>query len=262
MQNLPVSLTRFLLATLLLASGGCAWMRPAPTPILPPDELYSQGESELERRRYIEAREAFRKIVERHPNTSWAPRARFLIGEAFYREGEFDKAVKEFDTFLSFYPRHQIADLVQYRLAMSYYDQLKPVEQDQGLTVKANEQFKKLVKEYPDSRYATDALAKIDICRGHLAQKEVWVATYYFAQGNPSAARQRLEFVIKEYPRTLVIPEALYTLAEVNFVEGKNQEAMDLLRQLANDYGFSEWGKRAVQRLRRAMTDGLDRAQR
>jgi outer membrane protein assembly factor BamD len=262
MQNLPVSLTRFLLAALLLASGGCAWMRPAPTPILPPDELYSQGESELERRRYIEAREAFRKIVERHPNTSWAPRARFLIGEAFYREGEFDKAVKEFDTFLSFYPRHQIADLVQYRLAMSYYDQLKPVEQDQGLTVKANEQFKKLVKEYPDSRYATDALAKIDICRGHLAQKEVWVATYYFAQGNPSAARQRLEFVIKEYPRTLVIPEALYTLAEVNFVEGKNQEAMDLLRQLANDYGFSEWGKRAVQRLRRAMTDGLDRAQR
>src|SRR5882724_12406011 len=82
MQKLPVSLTRFLLAALLLASGGCAWLRPAPTPILPPDELYSQGESELERRRYIEAREAFRKIVERHPNTSWAPRARFLIGEA------------------------------------------------------------------------------------------------------------------------------------------------------------------------------------
>jgi outer membrane protein assembly factor BamD len=262
MQKLPVSLGRFLLAAALLASGGCAWLRPAPTPILPPDELYSQGESELERRRYIEAREAFRKIVERHPNTSWAPRARFLIGEAFYREAEFDKAVKEFETFLSFYPRHQIADLVQYRLAMSYYDQLKPVEQDQGLTVKATEQFKKLVKEYPDSRYATDALAKIDICRGRLAQKEVWVATYYFAQGNPSAARQRLEFVIKEYPRTLVIPEALYTLAEVNFAEGKNQEGMDLLRQLANDYGFSEWGRRAVQRLRRAMTDGLDRAQR
>jgi hypothetical protein len=59
-----------------------------------------------------------------------------------------------------------------------------------------------------------------------------------------------------------VIPEALYTLADVNFAEGKNQEGMDLLRQLANDYGYSEWGKRAVQRLRRAMTDGLDRAQR
>jgi len=250
MSMLHASLTRLLLAGLLLATGGCAWLRPAPVPILPPDELYSQGEQDLERRRYLEAREAFRKIVERHPNTSWAPRARFLIGEAFYREAEFDKAVREFETFLSFYPRHQIADLVQYRLAMSYYDQLKPVEQDQGLTVKAMEQFRKLVKEYPDSRYATDALAKIDICRGRLAQKEVWVAGYYFSQGNPSAARQRLEFVLKEYPRTLVIPETLFTLAEVYFAEGKNREAVELLRQLANDYGFTEWGKRAVQRLR------------
>jgi outer membrane protein assembly factor BamD len=250
MSMLHVPLTRLFLAGLLLGAGGCAWLRPAPVPILPPDELYSQGEQDLERRRYLEAREAFRKIVERHPNTSWAPRARFLIGEAFYREAEFDKAVREFETFLSFYPRHQIADLVQYRLAMSYYDQLKPVEQDQGLTVKAIEQFRKLVKEYPDSRYATDALAKIDICRGRLAQKEVWVAGYYFSQGNPSAARQRLEFVLKEYPRTLVIPETLFTLAEVNFAEGKNREAVTLLRQLANDYAFTEWGRRAVQRLR------------
>jgi outer membrane protein assembly factor BamD len=253
---------RFLLAGLLLAAAGCAWLRPAPVPILPPDELYTQGEQQLERRNYFDAREAFRKIVERHPNSAWAPRARFLVGEAFYREAEFDKAVKEFETFLSFYPRHQIADLVQYRLAMSYYDQLKPIEQDQGLTAKALEQFKKLVKHYPDSRYATDALAKIDICRGKLAQKELWVATYYFNQGNPSAARQRLEFVLKEYPRTLIVPEALYTLAEVYFVEGRNREAIELLRQLTDDYGFSEWGKRAAQRLRRARPEGPERAQR
>jgi outer membrane protein assembly factor BamD len=250
MRNPLAALTHVFLAGLLLASGGCAWLRPAPVPILPPDELYSQGEAELQQRRYLEARDSFRKIVERHPNSSWAPRARFLIGEAWYREAEFDKAVKEFETFLAFYPRHHIADLVQYRLAMSYYDQLKPVEQDQGLTVKAMDQFRKLVKDYPDSRYATDGLAKIDICRGRLAQKEVWVATYYFGQGNPGAARQRLELVLKEYPRTLVIPETLYTLAEVNFAEGKNREAVDLLRQLATDYSYTEWGKRAVQRLR------------
>jgi len=151
---------------------------------------------------------------------------------------------------VSFFPRHQIADLVQYRLAMSYYDQMKPVEQDQGLTQRALDQFRKLVKEYPESRYATEALAKIDICRGRLAQKEVWVANYYFTQGNPSAARQRLELVLKRYARTLVIPETLYLLAEVNFYEGKNPEAVDLLRQLSSEYGYTEWGRRAVQRLR------------
>ena len=241
---------RILLAAVLLLAGGCGWLRPAPTPILPPDELYSIGESDLAQKRYDQARENFKKIIERHPNSSYAARARFLTGEAYYREAEFDKAIKEFEAFLAFFPRHQIADLVQYRLAMSYYDQLKPVEQDQGLTQKALDQFRKLVKEYPESRYATEALAKIDICRGRLAQKEVWVASYYFTQGNPSSARQRLELVLKEYPRTLVVPEALFMLADVNLHEGKNAEAVQLLRRLSEEYGHTEFGRRAVQRLR------------
>jgi outer membrane protein assembly factor BamD len=252
MRTLPSSLTKTALAVLLVIEAGCSWLKPAPVPILPPEELYQIGEAELNRRRYLEARENFKKIVERHPNSSYAARARFLVGEAYYREAEFDKAIKEFEGFLAFNPRHQIADLVQYRLAMSYYDQLKPVEQDQALTTNAIEQFRKLVKEYPESRYATDALAKIDVCRGRLAQKEVWVATYYLNQGNPSAARSRLELVLKEYPRTLVIPETLYTLAEVNFSEGRAQEAVDLLRRCANDYPYTDWGRRAALRLRAA----------
>jgi len=244
------SVSRIILASLLLATAGCSWLRPAPTPILPPEELYKLGEGAIERRVYAEARESFKKIVERHPTSSYASRARFLLGETYYRESEFDKAIVEFRTFLSFYPRHQIADLVQYRLAMAYYDQIKPIEQDQGLAHKALEEFKKLVKEYPESRYATDALAKIDISRGRQAQKELWVATYYFNQGNPSGARQRLELVLKEYPRTLVIPEALWLLAEVNFREGRDAAGRELLLRLADEYPYTEFGRRAGARLR------------
>ncbi len=63
-------------------------------------------------------------------------------------------------------------------------------------------------------------------------------------------SRQRLEKVIKEYPRAPVIPEALSLLADVNFSEGRDKEAVDLLRQVANDYSYTEFGKRAAQRLR------------
>jgi outer membrane protein assembly factor BamD len=242
-----------LLVVLVLLCGGCAWLRPSPEPILPAEELYQIGEKELGRRRYEDARKQFRRIVERHPNSSYAPRARFLMGEAYYREAEFDKGIKEFETFMAFYPRHQVADLVQYRLAMSYYDQIKPIEQDQTLAAKALDQFKKLVKDYPESRYATDALAKIDICRGRLAQKEVWIAAYNLnAQGNVVGARQRLEKVLKEYSRTLVVPEAMFLLAEVNFKEGRTDDAMTLLRRLETDYGHTDFGRRAAARLRSA----------
>jgi outer membrane protein assembly factor BamD len=243
-------LRRSVLAGLLLAAAGCTWLRGAPTPILPADELYRIGESELARRRYEDARTQFKKIVERHANSTYAPRARYLIGRAYHLEGEFDKAITEFETFLSFYPSHQIADLAQYELAMTYYDQLKPIEQDQTVAAKALGAFRKLVKEYPESRYATDALAKIDICRGRLAQKEVWVASYYYNQGNTTGARQRLELVLKDYPRTLVIPEALWLLAELNVREGKEGAATELLRRLEQEYSYTEFGRRAAQRLR------------
>lgn len=249
MRQVTFPLAPAIVASLLLLGAGCALLKPAPTPIPPPEELYQIGETEFERRRYEQARTQFRTIVERHPNSSYAPRARFLMGEAFYREAEFDKALKEFEVFLSFYPRHQIADLVQYRLAMGYYDQMKPIEQDQSVATKALDQFKKVVKEYPESRYATDSLAKIDICKGRLAQKEVWVANYYFTQNNPSAARQRLEGVLRDYPRTLVIPEALWMLADVNLREGKTVEGMELLRRLAGEYPYTDFGRRAAGRL-------------
>jgi len=200
--------------SLLLLQSGCTtlsdFFRQRPQALPPAQELYAEGESQLSKSRYEEARVMFRKVAERHPQSTYAPRARFLVGEAYYREGQFEKAIKEFEAFMAFYPRHEIADLVQFRLSMSYYDQMKPVEQDQEITRKAMESFKVLVREYPESRYAADALAKVDICRGRLAQKELWVAAYYINQGNPAAARQRLEKVINEYPRTLVIPEALY----------------------------------------------------
>ena len=244
------------LVALLTLLGGCStvmdWIRQRPQPLPPASDLYAQGEQELERSRYAEARAAFKKIVERHPQSTFAPRARFLVGEAYFRESEWDKGIKEFETFLAFYPRHQIADLVQYRLAMSYYDQMKPVEQDQAITKKAMDAFKALVREYPDSRYAGDALAKIEICRGRIAQKELWVASYYLNQGNTIAARQRLEGVIKDYPRTLVIPEALYRLGEVYTTDGRSQDALEMFQRLSDDYSFTEWGRRAAQRLRTA----------
>jgi outer membrane protein assembly factor BamD len=250
-----LSVSTALMGVLLLVSGCTTlsdFFRQRPQALPPASELYAEGENQLSRSRYDEARTAFRKVAERHPQTSFAPRARFLIGEAFYREGQFDRAIKEFEGFMAFYPRHQIADLVQFRLAMSYYDQMKPVEQDQEITRKAMEAFRVLVREYPESRYAADALAKIDICRGRLAQKELWVAAYYINQGNPGAARQRLEKVVKEYPRTLVIPEALFRLGEVYSLDGRAEESQRMFRQLADEYPYTEWGKRAAQRLQTA----------
>jgi outer membrane protein assembly factor BamD len=106
------------------------------------------------------------------------------------------------------------------------------------------------VKDYPESRYATDGLAKIDICRGRLAQKEVWIAAYYLNNGNVVGARQRLEKVLVDYPRTLIVPEALFLLADIHVRDGKTEQATVLFRRLESEYGYTDFGRRAAARLR------------
>jgi outer membrane protein assembly factor BamD (BamD/ComL family) len=76
------------------------------------------------------------------------------------------------------------------------------------------------------------------------------VANYYFSQGNPGAGRQRLELVLKEYPRTLVVPETLWLLADLNMREGKSEQARELLLRLQQEFAYTEYGRRAIQRLR------------
>jgi hypothetical protein len=56
-----------------------------------------------------------------------------------------------------------------------------------------------------------------------------------------------------------VIPETLFLLAEVDFYEGKNAEAVELLRRLSVDYDFTEWGRRGKQRLNSSGLAGTKR---
>ena len=128
--------------------------------------------------------------------------ARFLIGETYFRNKDFEKAAPEFETFVTLYPSNQIADLGQYRLARTYFDQMPTVERDQKITAQALTEFQKLIRLYPESRYAPDAIVKIEACRLRLAQKELWIAAFYVRQGKYEAALPRFDTVIKDYGRT------------------------------------------------------------
>ncbi len=235
------------LAAALLLSG-CSFFSSRPDTLPPAGKLYEDGERELGRGRYDAAREDLRKVVERFPDSSLVPPARFLLGESYYREQEYDKAIRELEAFMSLNPGHPIADLVQYRLARSYFDNMPTLERDQAVTAKAITEFQKLIKQYPESRYAPDAIVKIEVCRLRLAQKELWVADYYVRQGNWLAAIQRYEVILKEYGRTPAAAQALYQKAEALMRLERTDEAQRALRRLGEEFPTSEWARRARQR--------------
>ncbi len=241
------------LLALAFAVAGCGLFRGRPETLAPAGKLYEDGERLLLRGRHDAARDTLRKIVERHPDSHLVPLARFLIGESYYRDREYDKAAQEFAAFMTLFPDHPIADLVQYRLARSYFDQMPTLERDQAITARALAEFQKLVKLYPESRYAPDAIARIQACRQRLAEKELWVADYYVRQGNYQAAIQRYEAILKDYARTAVAPQALFQQADALLRLGRSEEAASALRRLLEQFPASEWSRRARERYARLL---------
>jgi outer membrane protein assembly factor BamD len=227
---------------------GCTIFGGRPSTVAPAATLYETGERLLMQDKYEQAREQFAWLAERHPESDLAPVARFLVGETYFRSKDFEKAAPEFESFVTLYPGHQIADLGQYRLARSYFDQMPTLERDQKITGQALVEFQKLIRLYPESRYAPDAIVKIEACRLRLAQKELWIAAFYVRQGKYESALPRFDTVIKDYGRTQAAPEALYQKADALLRLGRPDEAAPLLKRLVDEFPASEWTRRARER--------------
>jgi outer membrane protein assembly factor BamD len=234
------------IAAVLLA--GCSVFGGRPSTVAPAATLYENGERLLFQDKYEQAREQFGWLAERHPESDLAPVARFLVGETYFRAKDFEKAVPEFESFVTLYPGHQIADLGQYRLARSYFDQMPTLERDQKITAQALAEFRKLIRLYPESRYAPDAIVKIEACRLRLAQKELWIAAFYVRQGKYESALPRFDTVIKDYGRTQAAPEALYQKADALLRLGRSEEATSVLKRLVDEFPSSDWSRRARER--------------
>ena len=248
-STIGVGLRRGVRALVVLALvSGCAWFGGRPDTVRPAPMLYQEGERQLLAGRYDVARDNFSRIVERHPESDLVPVARFLMGETYYRAEEFNKAAEEFGAFVTLYPGNAIADLGQYRLARSYFDQMPSLERDQAITGRGLAEFQKLIKQYPESRYAPDTLIKIEVCRLRLAEKELWIADFYVRKGNYPAAIQRYDTILKDYVRTAAAPQALFQKADALVKLGRPDEAAGLLRRLVEEFPASEWSRRARQR--------------
>jgi len=235
-------------AAVVVLLPGCSLLGGRPTTIAPAAKLYEDGERLLLQEKYPAAREQFSWLVERHPESDLAPVARFLVGETHFRTKDFEKAVPEFEAFVTLYPSHQIADLGQYRLARSYFDQMPTLERDQKITAQALAEFQKLIRLYPESRYAPDAIVKIEACRLRLAQKELWIGAFYMRQGKYESALPRFDTVIRDYARTQAAPEALYQKADALIRLGRSDEAASVLKRLVDEFPASEWSRRARER--------------
>jgi outer membrane protein assembly factor BamD len=156
--------------------------------------------------------------------------------ESFFEKEEYPEAIVEYQHFLDLHRIHTLAPYAQFRLGESHFKMVKSIDRDPDPVYKALESFEKLLKDYPGSRYESDARERIRSCHNFLAEAHLFVGKFYLRREAYLAAAHRFEAVVKQYPDIDASSEALYYLALSYHELGAEQWAKERLIELAERY--------------------------
>ncbi|MBR1605210.1 MAG: outer membrane protein assembly factor BamD [Alphaproteobacteria bacterium] len=209
------------------------------------EELYNQAYNQLQDTSYSKAAKSFEQVELEYPYSKWAIKAKLMGAYAYYKDYSYDDAIISLDRFIKFHPGNKDIAYAYYLKALCYYDQITSVEKDQSITAKAMEALNNVIIRFPDSDYAKDARAKLDLTIDHLAGQQMEIGRYYLKQQNYLSALNRFSEVVTRYQTTSHIEEALYRQTEIYTIMGLNDEAGKAAQVLIYNYPDSSWSKEA-----------------
>jgi len=157
-------------------------------------------------------------------------------GEAFFEKEEYAEAIVEYNHFLDLHRTHMLAPYATFRIGESQMKRAKGIDRDPEPIQKAIESFERQRRDFPGSRYDSQAVQKIHECHDLLAQMHLFVGQFYYRRESYLAAAHRFEQIMKLYPDKSVAPDALYFLALSYHDLGADDWASEKLTLLAAKY--------------------------
>ena len=204
-------------------------------------EAYNVGKKNLEAGDVLYAAKKFNEAEILFPQSDWAPKSALMAAYSYYIQDYYGDAEAELLRFKKVYPNHKNIDYADYLLAICYYEQIVDEKKDTQSIIKAKNDFKLIIKNYPNSDYAIDAEFKINLIDDILAAKEMYVARYYVDKKKWIAAINRFRKVVDDYETTIYTEEALHRLVEIYYNIGLTNEAKKYAKLLGYNYQSSEW---------------------
>ena len=205
--------------------------------------LFNRGNAELMERSWLNAREYFQQVVDNYPQSTVRPDAKLALGDAYLGENTPESVVyaaNEFREFLQFYPIHARADYAQYKLAMSYHQQMRAPERDQTNTRQALREFDTFFERYPTSTLTPEVRLKWRETRDRLSAASFRVGLYYHRVKWYPGATDRFREILRDDPTYAGRDAVYFYLAESLVLSDKKAEALPYLERLVKEFPQSE----------------------
>ena len=209
-------------------------------------ELYRQAKASLDDGDFEVAIDYYGKLGARFPFGDYAAQGQLDLVYAYYKFKEPESAIEEADRFIEFHSRHPdvayayyIKGLANYNRRRGWLDRFfrtERAERDLTEFAAAFDDFRALVEQFPDSRYAADARERMAELRDALARHELVVAEFYLGRRAWVAAANRAEYVVSNFPSSPSAGPALGIMVGAYRALGLDELAADSLRVLRKNF--------------------------
>lgn len=165
-----------------------------------PEGLYQRASQDYQKGRYKPAIENFQRLADEYPLSEMAVMARIGIADSHYSSKEYPEAARIYREFVFLYPTSEYVPYAMYQLGLCSFNDLQDVDRDQTETLKAKIQFEALITRFPESKFSFMAQKHLKEANKRLAEREFYVAMFYYDRKNYRGALSRLETITRDYP--------------------------------------------------------------
>ena len=239
------SIARVAVALIALVSVGCqSGIENDPILVLSSAEALAEGKRLMGEEKYMQAQDYLTHAFEVEPNSAGGREALLLVADAHFlrdREDSYIRAEAKYRDFQTRFPTSQKAAYVQFQIADSLMRRLEKPDRDQTPTFEALSEFQNVIELYPTSQFGAEAREKIGLIRQHLARHELAIGYFYFRSRNYNGARQRLEYLLENYPEFDSTDRVLYLLGMTFHKIENPEESAAAFARLRGEFPDSEY---------------------
>jgi len=169
----------------------------------PDKALFDKAMIAMKKGRYDVARLDLQTMLNTYPDSEYRMRAKLAVGDTWFKEGgsaALMQAEAEYKDFETFFPNAPEAAEAQMKVADIFYSEMEKPDRDPTNVQRAEQEYRNMVNQYPDSTLIPRAKQKLREVQEVLGERETQIGLYYESRENYPAAIARLQTVTDTYP--------------------------------------------------------------
>ena len=220
-----------------------------------PDKiLYDKAIRDIEHGRYETARLTLNTLINTYDSSEFLAKAKLAIADSWFRQSGAEgnaQAEAEYKDFILFYPTMEEAAESQSRICEIHYNQMDKADRDPNNALRAEQECRTLLTQFPNSKYARGAEQRLREIQEVLAEAEMAAGDYYHHKGAFSAAANRLNGLVSQYPLYSKAAAALWEEGDAYSHMGPRfrKDAGDSYAKIVRDYPLSTYAELAKKKL-------------